>query len=104
MDKTERKDRGKDDPDNDSVLLGNDDDNNTNLNKNTLNSTNDLSVEELSAELKAARDDSEHYRKLYDDTFNKLKYSLADFDNYRKNIEKQNNLRLIAVKAEMLST
>jgi molecular chaperone GrpE len=104
MDKTERNDRGKDDPDNDPALLDDDNDNNTNLNKNKLNSHDDFSVEELALELKEARDDLEHYRKLYDDTFNKLKYSLADFDNYRKNVEKQNNLRLIAAKAEMLST
>ena len=38
MDKTERNDRGKDDPDNDPALLDDDDDNNTNLNKNKLNS------------------------------------------------------------------
>lgn len=98
MDKTERNDWGKDDPDNDPALLDDDDDNNTNLNKNKLNSHDDFSVEELALELKEARDDLEHYRKLYDDTFNKLKYSLADFDNYRKNVEKQNNLRLIAAK------
>ena len=58
----------------------------------------------MAAELKETRDDLEHYRKLYDDTFNKLKYSLADFDNYRKNIEKQNALRILSVKADILST
>ena len=64
----------------------------------------ELSIEDMAAELKETRDDLEHYRKLYDDTFNKLKYSLADFDNYRKNIEKQNALRILSVKADILST
>lgn len=106
MDKIERKDQAKVDPDNDYVLLNDDnhDNNNNNSKENTSDSNDDLTVDELSAELKDVRDELEHYRKLYDDTFNKLKYSLADFDNYRKNIEKQNNLRLLAVKAEMLST
>ena len=104
MDKTNKK---KDETTNhhgdDYLLL----DNNSNpniKNENDYDSNTDLTIEELSAELKTARDDLEHYRNLYDDTLNKLKYTLADFDNYRKNIEKQNTLRILSVKAEMLST
>jgi molecular chaperone GrpE len=98
MDKTKNKDQVKNDQDNDYVLL---DDNADESNQNL---KTELSIEDMAAELKETRDDLEHYRKLYDDTFNKLKYSLADFDNYRKNIEKQNALRMLSVKADILST
>lgn len=98
MDKTKNKDQVKNDQDNDSLLL---DDNADESNQNL---KTELSIEDIAAELKETRDDLEHYRKLYDDTFNKLKYSLADFDNYRKNIEKQNALRMLSVKADILST
>ena len=98
MDKTKNKDQVKNDQDNDYLLL---DDNTDESNQNL---KTELSIEDVTAELKETRDDLEHYRKLYDDTFNKLKYSLADFDNYRKNIEKQNALRILSVKADILST
>lgn len=98
MDKTKNNDQVKNDQDNDSLLL---DDNADESNQNL---KTELSIEDMAAELKETRDDLEHYRKLYDDTFNKLKYSLADFDNYRKNIEKQNALRMLSVKADTLST
>ena len=98
MDKTKNKDQVKNDQNNDYLLL----DDNTNESNENLKT--DLSIEDMAAELKETRDDLEHYRKLYDDTFNKLKYSLADFDNYRKNIEKQNALRILSVKADILST
>jgi molecular chaperone GrpE len=98
MDKTKNKDQVKNDQDNDYLLLDDKaDESNQKL-------KTELSIEDMAAELKDTRDDLEHYRKLYDDTFNKLKYSLADFDNYRKNIEKQNALRILSVKADMLST
>jgi molecular chaperone GrpE len=98
MDKTKNNDQVKNDQDNDYLLL---DDNASETNQNL---KTELSIEDVTAELKETRDDLEHYRKLYDDTFNKLKYSLADFDNYRKNIEKQNALRILSVKADILST
>jgi molecular chaperone GrpE len=98
MDKTKNKDQVKNDQDNDYLLI---DDNADESNQNL---KTELSIEDMAAELKQTRDDLEHYRKLYDDTFNKLKYSLADFDNYRKNIEKQNALRMLSVKADILST
>jgi molecular chaperone GrpE len=98
MDKTKNKDQVKNYQDSDYLLLDySADESNQNL-------KTELSIEDMAAELKDTRDDLEHYRKLYDDTFNKLKYSLADFDNYRKNIEKQNALRMLSVKADILST
>ncbi len=54
-------------------------------------------------ELKNTKNELEHYRSLYNDTFNKLKYGLADFDNYRKNVEKQNSLKILSIKADVLS-
>ena len=78
MDKTKNKDQVKNDQDNDYLLLDD------NTDKSNQNLKTDLSIEDMAAELKETRDDLEHYRKLYDDTFNKLKYSLADFDNYQK--------------------
>lgn len=98
MDKTKNKDQVKNDQDNDYLLLD------ENADESNQNLKTELSIEDMAAELKETRDDLEHYRKLYDDTFNKLKYSLADFDNYRKNIEKQNALRMLSVKADILST
>ena len=98
MDKTKNKDQVKNDQNNDYLLLDD------NTDKSNENLKTELSIEDMAAELKETRDDLEHYRKLYDDTFNKLKYSLADFDNYRKNIEKQNALRILSVKADILST
>ena len=98
MDKTKNKDQVKNDQNNDYLLLDD------NTNESNQNLETELSIEDVTAELKETRDDLEHYRKLYDDTFNKLKYSLADFDNYRKNIEKQNALRILSVKADILST
>lgn len=98
MDKTKNKDQVKNDQDNDYLLLDD------NTDKSNENLKTEVSIEDMAAELKETRDDLEHYRKLYDDTFNKLKYSLADFDNYRKNIEKQNALRILSVKADILST
>jgi molecular chaperone GrpE len=98
MDKTKNKDQVKNDQDNDYLLLDD------NTNESNRNEETELSIEDVTAELKETREDLEHYRKLYDDTFNKLKYSLADFDNYRKNIEKQNALRVLSVKADILST
>ncbi len=98
MDKTKNKDQVKNDQNNDYLLLDD------NTDKSNENLKTEVSIEDMAAELKETRDDLEHYRKLYDDTFNKLKYSLADFDNYRKNIEKQNALRILSVKADILST
>ena len=98
MDKTKNKDQVKNDQNNDYLLLDD------NTDKSNENLKTEVSIEDMAAELKETRDDLEHYRKLYDDTFNKLKYSLADFDNYRKNIEKQNALRVLSVKADILST
>lgn len=63
----------------------------------------DNSFEDTLDELKKTKNELEHYRNLYNDTFKKLKYSLADFDNFRKNVEKQNSLKMLSIKADLLS-
>ncbi len=63
----------------------------------------DRSAEDILNELNNTKNELEHYRSLYSDTFNKLKYSLADFDNFRKNVEKQNSLKILSIKADVLS-
>jgi len=63
----------------------------------------DDSFEDTLNELKKTKNELEHYRNLYNDTFNKLKYSLADFDNFRKNVEKQNSLKMLSIKADLLT-
>ncbi len=67
------------------------------LNTDTSDKADDLN------ELKKTKDELEYYRNLYNDTFNKLKYSLADFDNFRKNVEKQNGLKILSIKSDLLS-
>jgi molecular chaperone GrpE len=54
-------------------------------------------------ELEKTKTELEHYHKLYNDTLSKLKYSLADFDNFRKNIERQNSLKVLSIKADLFS-
>ncbi|MBA3285950.1 MAG: nucleotide exchange factor GrpE [Nitrosopumilus sp.] len=63
----------------------------------------DISDENMLNELKNTKNELEHYRSLYNDTFNKLKYGMADFDNFRKNVEKQNSLKILSIKADVLS-
>jgi molecular chaperone GrpE len=43
-------------------------------------------------------------RQLADNNLNKLKYMAADFDNYRKQIERQMNSRMESNRAELLSS
>ena len=74
-----------------------------NLNESDSSLPSIKSSEELVEELKIAKNEIEYYRNLYDDAFNKLKYSLADLDNYRKTAEKQNSLKILSLKSTLLS-
>ncbi|HEY6535851.1 MAG TPA: nucleotide exchange factor GrpE [Candidatus Nitrosocosmicus sp.] len=74
-----------------------------NLNESDSSLPSIKSSEELVEELKIAKNEIEYYRNLYDDAFNKLKYSLADLDNYRKTVEKQNSLKILSLKSTLLS-
>jgi molecular chaperone GrpE len=55
----------------------------------------DNEVEELREELRKAKDASES-------ATNKMKYLMADFDNYRKQMERQLASRVESIKAELL--
>lgn len=77
--------------------------NNINKSDSSLSSLNNKNSEELIEELKIAKNEIEYYRNLYEDTFNKLKYSLADLDNYRKTAEKQNSLKILSLKSTLLT-
>lgn len=91
------KDNGKE-TDRDSIVLDGD--------SNTSNPSmkKELSFADVSDELKKTRDELEHYRKMYDETLIKLKYYVADFDNFKKTIEKQNVAKIFSIKASFLST
>ncbi len=77
--------------------------NSINKSDSSLSSLNNKNPEELIEELKIAKNEIEYYRNLYEDTFNKLKYSLADLDNYRKTAEKQNSLKILSLKSTLLT-
>jgi molecular chaperone GrpE len=55
----------------------------------------------VSSQHSSPDDSGDH--KLYNETLSKLKYSLADFDNFRKNIERQNSLKVLSIKADLFS-
>ena len=53
-------------------------------------------------ELSRLREDLTQAREIADNNLNKLRYMMADFDNYRKQMEKQLSSRVEASKAEIL--
>jgi len=63
----------------------------------------DKKYEILNLEFKKVKSELETTKKDYEKTLNKLKYMLADFDNYRKQIEKQMNSTIETNKANILS-
>ena len=95
------------DKDNDYSLLENDvnesDTSFSQQQQQQLNVDNSNENEKID-ELQKTKTELDHYRNLYNETLNKLKYSLADFDNFRKNIERQNSLKILSIKADLLST
>src|ERR671930_2604199 len=61
--------------------------------------------EELTAvreELKSVKEELSKVREYSDNNINKLKYLMADFDNYRKQMEKQVASKVESSKAELL--
>ena len=95
------------DKDNDYSLLENDvnesDTSFSQQQQQQLNVDNSNENEKID-ELQKTKNELNYYRNLYNETLNKLKYSLADFDNFRKNIERQNSLKILSIKADVLST
>ena len=57
----------------------------------------------LNLEFNKVKSELETTKNDYEKTLNKLKYMLADFDNYRKQVEKQMNSTVETNKANILS-
>ena len=71
----------------------------------TLEQTEDRPVddmEELKMELESTKDELRKAKELSEGTLNKLKYLVADFDNYRKQMERQLATKAESIKAELL--
>jgi molecular chaperone GrpE len=56
----------------------------------------------LSEELKYVKEELSKFRESSNNNLNKLKYLMADFDNYRKQMEKQVASKVESSKAELL--
>lgn len=59
-------------------------------------------VEILKDELQSVKDELRKARESSENSLNKLKYLMADFDNYRKQMEKQAASKTEVIKAELL--
>jgi molecular chaperone GrpE len=71
----------------------------------TLEQTEQRPVEEpdaLRTELQSAKDELKKAKESSEGTLNKLKYLMADFDNYRKQMERQLASKSESIKAELL--
>lgn len=59
-------------------------------------------TEALRSELQSVRDELRSAKELSESSLNKIKYLVADFDNYRKQMEKQITSKSESIKAELL--
>jgi molecular chaperone GrpE len=59
-------------------------------------------LEALRSELQSVKDELRRARESSEGTLTKLKYLMADFDNYRKQMEKQAATKTESAKAELL--
>ena len=59
-------------------------------------------VELLRAELEAVKSELRRARESSESSLNKMRYLMADFDNYRKQMEKQLASKAESIKAELL--
>jgi molecular chaperone GrpE len=66
----------------------------------------DIPVEDdldaLKEELQSVKDELRRARESSEDSLNKLKYLMADFDNYRKQMDRQATSKTESAKAELL--
>jgi molecular chaperone GrpE len=62
----------------------------------------DNNVTNLKKDLAALKEELHEARKSSDDNLNRLKYMMAEFDNYRKQMQKQIDSRIESGKAELL--
>ena len=70
------------------------------VNKNEENKDEEIAM--LSEELKYVKEELSKVRDSSNNNLNKLKYLMADFDNYRKQMEKQVASKVESNKAELL--
>jgi len=72
----------------------------------TVNKTEDMPVEQdveaLKAELQSVKDELKKVQEFSEGNLSKLKYLMADFDNFRKQMEKHAASRAESDKAELL--
>jgi molecular chaperone GrpE len=59
-------------------------------------------VEALRAELESVKNELRRAKESSESSLNKMKYLMADFDNYRKQMEKQLASKAESIKAELL--
>ena len=62
----------------------------------------DNNVTKLKEDLAALKEELREARKSSDNNLNRLKYMMAEFDNYRKQMQKQIDSRIESGKAELL--
>lgn len=62
----------------------------------------DNNIINLKEDLSALKEELREARKSSDNNLNRLKYMMAEFDNYRKQMEKQIDSRIESGKAELL--
>ena len=62
----------------------------------------DNNITNLKEDLSALKEELREARKSSDNNLNRLKYMMAEFDNYRKQMEKQIDSRIESGKAELL--
>jgi molecular chaperone GrpE len=62
----------------------------------------DNNVTKLKEDLAALKEELHEARKSSDNNLNRLKYMMAEFDNYRKQMQKQIDSRIESGKAELL--
>lgn len=62
----------------------------------------DNNITNLKEDLSALKEELREVRKSSDNNLNRLKYMMAEFDNYRKQMEKQIDSRIESGKAELL--
>ena len=64
--------------------------------------TGEEEVEALRAELESVKHELGRAKESSESSLNKMKYLMADFDNYRKQMEKQLASKVESIKAELL--
>lgn len=72
------------------------------IKESRIDNDDDNNLTKLKEELAALKEELREERKSSDNNLNRLKYMMAEFDNYRKQMEKQIDSRIESGKAELL--